>query len=157
MGSVIKASGRRLRYVAVCSVFLAITACTAMIKNHGYVPSETDLSQIVIGTDTRETVVATLGPPTSGGVLEGSDIYYVASQFRHYGGFAPQEIDRKVVVISFANGGAVSNIAQLTLQDGTVVDLARRVTDDGISDVTFLSQLFGNLGNIDASSLFGAE
>jgi outer membrane protein assembly factor BamE (lipoprotein component of BamABCDE complex) len=134
---------------------LAVAACTAIIRNHGYVPSEADLSVLAVGVDTRETVIASVGPPTSGGVLEGSDFYYVASKFRHYGAYAPEEIDRQVLAISFAANGTVANIERFTLQDGQVVALSRRVTDDGIRDTTFIRQLLGSFGRIDAGTFLG--
>ena len=47
------------------------------------------------------------------------------------------------------------NIARYTMEDGQVVVLDRRVTEDGISDVSFLSQLFGSFGRMDAGTLLG--
>jgi hypothetical protein len=43
------------------------------------------------------------------------------------------------------------------LEDGRVVTLDRRVTDDGIADVGVLSQLLGSFGRIDAGALLGAD
>ena len=40
---------------------------------------------------------------------------------------------------------------QVSLQDGRVVPLSRRVTDDAIADTSFLRQLMGSLGNFDAA------
>jgi outer membrane protein assembly factor BamE (lipoprotein component of BamABCDE complex) len=146
---------QHVRHGLIVSAVIAATACTPIIRNHGYVPSEAELSVLQIGVDTRETVVASVGPPTSGGVLEGSALYYVSSQFRHLGAFAPEEIDRQVLAISFAANGTVSNIERFALQDGQVVALSRRVTDDGIRDTTFISQLLGSLGRVDAGTFLG--
>ena len=110
---------------------------------------------LAVGVDTRETVVATVGPPTSGGILSGSDLYYVSSKFRHYGPFAPEEIDRQVLAISFAANDTIANIERFTLQDGAVVALSRRVTDDGIRDTSFIRQLLSSFGRVDASTFLG--
>lgn len=150
-----KSFGVALRRVTLVAALGAMLACTPIIRNHGYIPEPEDLSRIVIGQDTRESVIAIAGRPTSEGVLAGSDIYYVASKFRHYGAFAPQEIDRQVLAISFDANDVVRNIERFTLEDGRVVVLSRRVTDDGIKDTTFLRQLLGNVGRVNASDFLG--
>lgn len=140
-----------LGVVALC----AVTACTPIFRNHGYVPTDDQLSVVSVGVDTRESVQAAIGTPTAGGVLNDQGFYYVTSSFRHYGFWEPEEISREVLAISFDGRGVVSNIERFGLEDGQVVALSRRVTDDNLPDTTFLRQLFGNIGNFDAGALFG--
>ncbi len=140
--------------VLVAAIAFA-TACSPVIRNHGYVPIPEDLALLSVGVDTRETVIAAVGPPTSGGVLNESGFYYVASQFRHFGALEPRETERQVVAISFDGNGLVSNIERFGLEDGQVVALSRRVTDSPVQDSTFLRQLLGNLGRFDTTGAFG--
>ena len=84
-------------------------------------------------------------------------MYYATSQFRLFGPFAPEEIDRQVLAIDFDSNDRLRNISRYTLEDGRVVVLDRRVTEDGINDVTFLSQLLGSFGRLDAGQLLGEE
>lgn len=142
---------RMLGVVALC----AVTACTPIFRNHGYVPTEDQLSVVTVGVDTRESVQAAIGTPTAGGVLNDQGFYYVSSRFRHFGYLQPEEISREVLAISFDEDGLVSNIERFGLEGGQVVALSRRVTDDNLPDTTFLRQLFGNIGNFDAGALFG--
>lgn len=142
------------RGIAMLSL-MAIVACTAIIRNHGYMPPEEDLALITVGVDTRETVTASVGPPSAGGVLNESGFYYVESKFRHYGAYAPEEIEREVLAISFDASGVVSNIERFGLQDGRVITLSRRVTDDQARDSTFVRQLLGSFGRVNASDIFG--
>ncbi|MEJ6398124.1 outer membrane protein assembly factor BamE [Yoonia sp. 208BN28-4] len=146
---------QHVRRVILAAGLVAATACTPIIRNHGFAPSDDELSLLQIGVDTRETISDSIGPPTSGGVLDGSGYYYVASKFRHLGAFAPEEISREVVAISFADNGTVSNVERFGLDDGRVVALSRRVTDDGIRDTTFIRQLLGSFGRIDAGTFLG--
>ncbi len=151
-------SGKRItgrRAGAVALVLGLACACTPINRYHGFAPSESELSAVQVGQTTRDSVIENFGPPTSRGILQNDAYYYVSSQFRHYGAFAPQEVDRQVLAISFGPTGVVSNVERFTLEDGRVVTLDRRVTDDGINDVTVLSQLLGSLGNIDAGALLG--
>ena len=137
-----------LRVCAAIAMVMAVASCSATFRNHGYVPSDEDLSQIVVGQDNKETVTTLVGKPSAGGVLDGEAWYYVESRFRHYAYQAPQEIEREVLAISFDGNDRVANIERFGLQDGRVVTLSRRVTTSAVRDTTFLRQLLGNLGNI---------
>lgn len=143
--------GRRMLMAAA----LCLAACTAQFENHGYIPPEDELTQITLGLDTRASVEQLVGRPTSVGVLDVSGWYYVQSRYRQFAYQEPVEIDREVVAISFDDAGFVSNVERFGLDDGQVVVLSRRVTDDNTQGITFLRQLFGNLGRIDAGQLFG--
>ena len=68
-------------------------------------------------------------------------VIVASSQFVHFGAFAPEEVDRQVVAFRFDENNVTQDVARYTLQDGQVVSLDRRVTDDGIQDVTFIGQL----------------
>ncbi|MEX0319052.1 MULTISPECIES: outer membrane protein assembly factor BamE [unclassified Ruegeria] len=125
----------------------AVTACTAIYRNHGYVPSEAELAEVKVGVDTRDSVIEAVGAPSSSGVLEESGYYYVASRIRHYGPKRPQVVSRELVAISFDQRGVVRNIERFGLEDGIVVPLERRVTSSSVEDKTFLRQLLGNIGN----------
>lgn len=150
-------SRRALRGAVLAGMLALSAACTTTFRNHGYIPLNDELSLLEVGVDTRETVAAAVGTPTSGGVLDSSGFYYVASRFRHYAFLEPDEIEREVLAITFDAGGVMRNIERFGLQDGQVVVLSRRVTDDNIRDTTFIRQLLGNLGNIDAGSLIAGN
>jgi outer membrane protein assembly factor BamE (lipoprotein component of BamABCDE complex) len=139
---------------AVSAAFLILAvACTPIIRNHGYMPNEEDLSLINVGVDNRETVAAALGTPSAGGVISGGDFYYARSQWKTVGARAPREVDRQVLAISFDEGGTVSNIERFTLEDGRVVTLSRRITDTSIRNLSFIRQLLGNIGRLSADQL----
>ena len=134
--------------ILIAAAAFSFAACTERHSNHGYAPTDGDLAEVVVGVDTRETVIERFGPPTTGGMRTDGGIYYVQTQFRLYAYQAPREIDREVVAISTDADGVVSNIERFTLNDGQVVALSRHVTDSNIKGVTLLSQLLGNLGNL---------
>lgn len=146
---------RHIRSGAFGLLILAVGACSATYQNHGYVPTDTDLEEIIVGIDSRDSVAETIGRPTSFGVLEAGNWYYTQSRWRHFAYKAPQIIDRQVLAISFTDDGIVENIERFTLEDGRVVPLSRRVTDSNIKGITFLRQLLGNLGNFRAGDFLG--
>lgn len=148
--SVIKKAGK-IAIVAVA--VLSLTACVTRYRNHGYVPTEEELAEIVVGVDTRDSVIEAVGPPSSLGVLNESGYYYISSRVRFYGARAPKTIDRQLVAISFTNSGVVQNIERYGLENGNVIALERRVTDPSVENNSFLRQLLGNIGNFDPSGL----
>lgn len=134
--------------------FLATASCTAQYQNHGYVPSQNDLAELVVGVDSRATVDDVIGPPSASGVLSGGDYYYIRSRVRTYGMFRPEVVERQVLAISFDESETIENIESFSLADGRIVPLTRRVTDSSVVSDGFLRQLLGNLGNIDPSTFF---
>lgn len=124
-----------------------VAGCSATYRNHGYIPPESELQEIVVGRDTRATVEETVGPPSSSGVLSEGDFYYVRSRTRTFGMTETREIERQVLAITFDSRGVVENIERFGLENGRVVPLTRRVTSSGVSDVSLLRQLMGNIGN----------
>ncbi|WP_019953773.1 outer membrane protein assembly factor BamE [Yoonia vestfoldensis] len=146
-----------LRVSGFVLAVVAVSACTPMTRFHGFAPDARELAQVQVGQSTRSDVVTLFGPPTSDGGLRNDTIYYVASQFDRIGPFAPQEVDRTVIAVSFDASDRVRNVIRYTLEDGRVVQLDRRVTDDGIEDVGVLEQLLGSFGRVDAGTLLGAD
>jgi outer membrane protein assembly factor BamE (lipoprotein component of BamABCDE complex) len=119
------------------------------------VPLQEDLDQITIGSDTRDTVTAMAGTPAASGLLDSSSYYYVRSRRRALGFFAPKEIEREVVAISFSANGIVQNVERFGLERGNVIALDRRVTSSSVSDKAFIRQLLGNIGRFNPAALSG--
>ncbi|WP_170564309.1 outer membrane protein assembly factor BamE [Ruegeria atlantica] len=132
-------------------------ACTPIFKNHGYVPPADQLAEIKVGVDTRDSVVETIGAPSSAGLVKDSGFYYVRSRVRHYGPKRPEVVSRELVAISFDQRGVVRNIERFGLEDGYVVVLDRRVTESSVQNRSFLRQLLGNIGNFNPANIPGAN
>ncbi len=142
-----------MRIGTVGLVLVALSACTSIYRNHGYVPTDKDLAEVVVGESTQDDVGLAIGRPSSIGVLTGSGWFYVGSRFKQQGLRAPVEIDRQVVAITFDDAGVVENVERFGLEKGQVVVISRRVTDSNIKGVGFLRQLLGNIGNLSAADL----
>jgi outer membrane protein assembly factor BamE (lipoprotein component of BamABCDE complex) len=143
------------RLALVSGLWLVLTACAATFTNHGFVPRDDELAALQLGVDTRETVAETIGRPSATGVLRDEAWIYSAYRVRSYTYQAPQVIEREVVAISFDAGGAVSNVERFGLEDGRVVTLSRRVTENTVRDLGFVRQLLRNLGRFDLGSIGG--
>lgn len=141
---------RTARLACVLTLAAALAACQPVHRNHGYVPDEMELAQVVVGQTTMGDIEATLGRPSAQGLLAGSSWFYVKSRFEHYGPNPPREIGREVVALTFSESGTVANVERFGLERGRVVVLSRRVTDPGVSAASALRQILGNLGRFRA-------
>lgn len=143
------------RVLPALTLILAVSACSATYRNHGFAPSDEELSEIVVGVDTRDSVEETVGKPGTSGVLADTAWYYTSHQVRNWAYRAPEEIDRQVVAISFGPSGVVQNIERFGLADGQVVTLSRRVTETSIREFGLVQQLFRNFGRINIGDALG--
>jgi outer membrane protein assembly factor BamE (lipoprotein component of BamABCDE complex) len=135
------------------AALLALVACQPIVRNHGYVPDDAALALVEVGVDTRETVAEKVGRPSAAGLLNDVGWYWVQSRFETVGPRAPVEVSREVVAISFDEGGTVVNVERFGLEEGRIVPLSRRVTEENIRGRTFIEQLFGNIGGIRAEQV----
>ncbi|WP_170427757.1 outer membrane protein assembly factor BamE [Ruegeria arenilitoris] len=145
------------RTLVFAACLVAVGACTPVFKNHGYIPPADQLAEIKVGVDSRESVLETIGAPSSTGLVRDSGFYYVRSRVRHYGPKRPEVVSRELVAISFDQRGVVRNIERFGLEDGYVVVLDRRVTESAVTNRNFLSQLLGNIGNFNPANIPGAS
>lgn len=139
--------------VLLFAALLFSAACSPVYRNHGYVPPDTDLDQVIVGQTTQEELGALIGRPSAQGLLTGSGWYYVGSRWEFFGPRAPKEINRQVLAVSFAEDGTVTNIERFGAEQGQVVTLSRRVTEGGVSSISIIRQLMGNIGRFRAQDV----
>lgn len=133
----------------------SVAACAPVYRNHGYVPSEEELALVEVGKDTRETVGQKIGRPSTSGLLNDVGWFYVQSRYKHFGPREPKEVDRQVLAVTFNEAGTVSNIARYGLEDGRVVEISRRVTETNVKGVSFIQQILGSFGRVQAGDFLG--
>ncbi|WP_374375185.1 outer membrane protein assembly factor BamE [Tabrizicola sp.] len=131
----------------------SVAACAPVYRNHGYVPTEDELALVEVGKDTRETVGQKIGRPSTSGLLNDVGWFYVQSRYRHFGPREPKEVDRQVLAVTFNEAGTVENVARYGLEDGQVVEISRRVTQSNVKGLSFIQQILGNFGRVDAASM----
>ncbi|MDE2792367.1 MAG: outer membrane protein assembly factor BamE [Paracoccaceae bacterium] len=132
---------------------LIFTSCSPVIRSHGYVPTESDLATLQVGVDNQEDVTEAIGRPSFSGDNTTGGWYYLASTVVEFTYRRPEIIDRQLVAISFDDRGVVRNIERFGLEDGRVVALNRRVTDDPVAAPGIIRQLLGNIGTFTAGDV----
>ena len=141
---------RLLLAVVACA---ALTACSPTVTVHGFAPSDDDLASLEPGIDTIYSLEERIGRPTISGLLRDDAWYYVQSTMEQLTYNAPKEVNRRVVVVTFADDGVVETVEQYGLEDGRVINLNTRVTVAHTGQKGILSQIFANVFNINADSL----
>ena len=140
-----------LRAYIIALLGCFVLSCTTNIKNYGYIPSNSDLENLVIGSDNRQSVTQKLGLPATAG-LEGA-YYYVKSTFNSPGFKAAKLVDRRVVVVSFDQRNKLKNIETFNVDNGSFVRLDYRVTETGLDNTNILQQIIGSISGPSASGL----
>ncbi|MHA1525062.1 MAG: outer membrane protein assembly factor BamE [Alphaproteobacteria bacterium] len=129
---------------------LAVSACTGTRDYRGFVVQEDVLAQVRLGLAKSE-VERLLGSPSATSTIRGKNYYYISSVFETNTIYEPEEIDRRVIAINFDEQDMVRNIADYRLQDGKVFDFISRKTPTRGKELSFLQQLFGNIGKFGGS------
>lgn len=146
------AKRRKARLAALGVVLAASLAggCTPIRDYRGFVAQEDTLSQIQIGMS-RTDVDRILGTPSASSTIGGRNYYYISSVFETTAFFEPEEIDRRVIAVRFDETESVASIANYGLRDGKIFDFISRKTPTRGKELTFLQQMFGNIGRFEGS------
>lgn len=135
------------RALILASAALAAGACAPVVGRHGFQPVDVQPSEIAVGTDTRATVTERLGSPSAVSTFEPNVWYYISQTTERYT-YLPQQVSqRNVTAITFdETSGQVTEVRNLTLEDGQDVAYSNRETPTRGRELTVLEQLLGNVG-----------
>lgn len=149
----------RARRFAVVAIALgaAASACTPIVRRHGYVPEETPLSAIEPNTDTKSSVLSRYGNPSTSGVFDAETWYYVTNVREQLGYLRPESSARSIVAVRFNGAGVVSEVNTYTLADGRSVRMNGSKTPTRGRELTILEQLLGNVGAVPADQIGGQD
>ena len=144
----------RLKTILIVSILVLITGCSPTYRNHGYVPSVTELNQLKVGKSSKENVKNLFGSPSSIGLVQEDRWFYLYTKIKNFMYRSPEIIERQLVVVTFGSNGLLENIEKFELQDQEVVVLSRRITKSGIKGMSLIQQLLNSAGNYDPAQAF---
>lgn len=121
---------------------LAAAGCTPVISQRGYLPDPANESALKEHKDTKTTVQARLGYPSTQATFGGDAWYYISSTEKRVAFFEPRVISRSILAVYFDKDGKVNDLKHFGLKDGHVVDFETRETITRGREMTFLQQLF---------------
>jgi len=127
-----------------------LLSCAPVIDNRGYVFDESLLPQLKVGTTTEADIITLMGSPYTASTLNGGAYYYISSKFITEAYRAPRETERRVLAIFFDDEKKIRDLGFYTLEDGNIVTIVARTTETQGRELSFLQQIFGNLGRFES-------
>lgn len=139
---------RNAAFLAAAALFVGAAACSPISNYQGFQAIDAHPSDVKVGEDTRSTVLAKLGSPTTTSTFD-KDVWFYMSQIRAQTSFYRPKITRRdVVAIAFDHDTEqVKSVDTYTLADGKVIAYNPRETPTRGREMTVLEQLVGSIGN----------
>ncbi|MEX1206332.1 MAG: outer membrane protein assembly factor BamE [Dongiaceae bacterium] len=131
---------------AALAASIVLAGCQPRIDARGNLPDPDTVGQIQPGVQSRAQVADLLGSPSVASTFDDKTWYYISGRTETYAFFEPKVVDQQVLVVEFDDAGMVSGIERYDYEDGRVIDPVSRETPTSGQELTFLQQLFGNLG-----------
>lgn len=123
------------------------SACSAIRQNHGYVADQLAVQQPVEpGVDTKSTVLARLGSPSTRGTFDDENWYYISTSTKAFAFLTPDTTRREVVAVRFGSDDTVTAVETFGLERGRVISYSNEETPTRGRELGFLEQLFGSIG-----------
>ncbi len=148
-----------LRSLAIAVVLAAtgLGACVATVDQRGNLPEPDKFAQIRPGTTTREQVAKILGTPSSTGVFDDKNWYYISRRTKQVAFFDPDVLDQQVYIVNFDATGVVRAVDHKDLKDARDIEPAPGATPAPGRELTFLEQVLGNIGRFNKGGSSSAE
>lgn len=139
------------RRVILASIILAgmTSACITPISDyHGYTADEIQPSELSPGIDTRASVLAQLGSPSTESIFDENTWFYITSQRERLAFLTPKTKKRVITAVRFSEADVVEEILTYDEADGQILNYASRETPTRGRELGLLEQIFGTIGNV---------
>ena len=135
--------------LAIALLGTALLACAPVVDNRGYVCDEGLVTKLQKNSMTMQQATGMLGSPSMRSSINGEALYYIHSVIVTESYRAPIETDRKVMALYFNADKVLQDYAVYGLRDGLIVPIVPRTTQSQGRELSFIEQIFGNLGRFD--------
>jgi outer membrane protein assembly factor BamE (lipoprotein component of BamABCDE complex) len=145
----------RSALAALLAAGIALGGCTKIQDHQGYVLDETLVSAIQPGTDTKDSVLNTLGRPTFTGGFDEKDWYYVSRDTRNMAYNMPRADKQTVLHVSFDPAGNVARVDRKGMEQVASITPYSDKTPTLGRKRSLWDEIFGNIGAV-GSGIGGA-
>jgi outer membrane protein assembly factor BamE (lipoprotein component of BamABCDE complex) len=142
-------SAMTLRLIKLSLILLtcaAVSACSPTVTNHGNFPDRNAVAELKPGISRREDVRESLGSPSTISTFNDNTWYYVSRRTSRFAFYQAKNLRQTVLAIKFDNTGVYRAAKAYSFKDGRIINPNSRTTPTTGREVTFLEQMFGNLG-----------
>ena len=108
--------------IAAAAALALTSACAPVVGQNGFQAIDAKPTDIVAGTDTKQTVLTRLGTPSTTSTFERDSVWYYISQVTEkYTYNQAQVTQRSVTEITFTDAGLAVSYTHLTLPTKRIV------------------------------------
>ncbi len=137
---------------------LALSGCSwlmapPMVRGNKIDPDQ--MKELTPGVSTKADVTAVIGSPTAHGSFDDNVWLYISELTQPRIGRTLGELDQKVVVLTFDQGGTLKTVEERTKADGLPVSVVARTTPSPGTEASFMQQLLGNIGRFSPTGAGG--
>ena len=135
-----------IRKILFISMLFLTSACSSdlFLVHNGNMPAQEKIDEIRLG-QSKQDVMNILGAPSLTTGLSDDHWIYMASTTKKVAFFRPEELERKVLAISFDNN-KISKIEKLNLADGNKLPIDTDTTQTTEQEQGFFRKYFGGVG-----------
>lgn len=139
---------RKLLPTVLAAALLAgsLAACSPRVAVRGNLPDPEQVVEVLPGESSREDVQRILGSPSTLSTFQDATWYYIGERTEQLAFFAPDVVERSVLVITFNDAGRVDDTKLYTVEDGQEIAMVARETPTEGKELTIWQQLIGNIG-----------
>ena len=141
--------------MCLVAVAIAVSGCSRIRQNQGYLVDETLLTSIQPGVDNRDSVAKTLGRPTFNSQFDSVEWYYVTRITGQYAFAAPKVLSQSILVVSFDKAGNVEKVERRGLDQVARINPEKDKTPTLGRNSGLLEEIFGNIGQVGAGGAGG--
>jgi outer membrane protein assembly factor BamE (lipoprotein component of BamABCDE complex) len=132
---------------AVLGAAALVQGCTPISAYQGFQVVDTKPTDLKVGQDTKSTVLAQLGSPSSVSTFDPNVWFYISQVTEHEAFYQAKTTRRDVVAVSFdKEDDKVAKVDTLSLKDGRVIAYNGRETPTRGRSLSVLEQIIGTLG-----------
>jgi outer membrane protein assembly factor BamE (lipoprotein component of BamABCDE complex) len=139
----------RRAILAIGLLTLPLTACLTPARDfHGYVADDAQPRDIKPDEDTRSSVLAQLGSPSTESVFDDKTWMYISDVQERIAFLKPKITKRSITAIRFGEDDKVDEVLEYNAADGEVINYAARETPTRGRELGLWEQIFGTVGGV---------
>lgn len=139
----------RYAFLAAGLLVLPLTGClTPAVDYHGYVADDVQPQDIKPETDTRSSVLAQLGSPSTQSIFDDDTWIYMTERQERVAFLKPVVATRRITAIQFGTDDKVEEVLEYSADDGEVIRYAQRETPTRGRELGLWEQIFGTVGAV---------
>lgn len=141
--------GKPVLAASVLALCTLATGCISPITDYsGYIADDAQPREMEPGIDTRTSVLARLGSPSTRSVFDDNTWYYITTSTESFAFYRPTIANRSIIGVRFNESDVVEEVLEYDVTDGQVISYASRETPTLGRQLTFLEQLLGSIGTV---------